>query len=99
MVYLPDLDVVERQRRVVERRRLFARVFSPEVLDALGEFLGVKEQIFAFSGEMEPFRACQDDAKAGVLRGIAWEVEHLEEAEAALEQMEKELKMEEVQNG
>lgn len=99
MVYLPDLEVVERQRRVVERRRLFARVFSPEVLDALGEFLGVKEQIFAFSGEMEPFRACQDDAKAGVLRGIAWEVEHLEEAEAALEQMEKELKKEEVQNG
>lgn len=100
MVYLLDNEVVERQRRVVERRRLFARVFTPDVLEALGEFLGVKDQIFAFSGEMDPYRACQEDAKAGVLRGIAWEVEHLGEAEAALDAMVLELKKkEEVQNG
>lgn len=99
MVYFPDNEVVERQRRVVERRRLFSRVFSQDVLDALGEFLGVTDQIFAFQGEMNPYRACQEDAKAGVLRGIAWEVEHLVEAEAALDAMVQELNKEEVQNG
>lgn len=92
MVYQTEEQVMEVQRRVVERRRLFKRVFTPEVLDALGEFLGVKDQIFAFSGEMDPYRACQQDAKAGVLRGIAWEVEHLEEAEAVLTAMLDEMK-------
>lgn len=92
MVCQTEERVMEVQRRVVERRRLFKRVFTPEVLDALGEFLGVKDQIFAFSGEMDPYRACQQDAKAGVLRGIAWEVEHLEEAEAVLTAMLDEMK-------
>lgn len=91
MVYRTEEQVVETQRMVVERRRLFKRVFTPEVMEALSHFLGVKDQIFAFSGEMDPYRACQADAKAGVLRGIAWEMEHLEEAEAALADMEKEV--------
>lgn len=92
MVYQTEEQVMEVQRRVVERRRLFKRVFTPEVLDALGEFLGVKDQIFAFQGDMDPYKACQLDAKAGVLRGIAWEVEHLEEAEAVLTAMLDEMK-------
>lgn len=92
MVYQTEERVMEVQRRVVERRRLFKRVFTPEVMAELGDFLGVKDQIFAFSGEMDPYRACQQDAKAGVLRGIAWEVEHLEEAEAVLTAMLDEMK-------
>ncbi|MBR3903236.1 MAG: hypothetical protein IKJ29_06220 [Akkermansia sp.] len=92
MVYQTEEQVMEVQRRVVERRRLFKRVFTPEVLDALGEFLGVKDQIFAFQGDMDPYKACQLDAKAGVLRGIAWEVEHLGEAEAVLTAMLDEMK-------
>lgn len=92
MVCQTEEQVMEVQRRVVERRRLFKRVFTPEVLDALGEFLGVKDQIFAFQGDMDPYKACQLDAKAGVLRGIAWEVEHLEEAEAVLTAMLDEMK-------
>lgn len=88
MVYLPNETVIEKQRKVVERRQLFARVFTPEVLAALAEFLEVKDMIFAFRGDMDPYRACQEDAKAGVLRGIRWEVEHLDEAVDALRAME-----------
>lgn len=74
---------------VVERRRLFARVFTTEVLDALADFLGVQDMIFAFQGDMDPYHACQQDAKAGVVRGIRWEVEHLDEAVDALRAMEQ----------
>lgn len=89
MVYLPNETVIEKQRKVVERRQLFARVFTPEVLDALSEFLGVQDMIFAFHGDMDPYHACQQDAKAGVVRGIRWEVEHLDEAVDALRAMEQ----------
>ena len=88
MVYLPNETVIEKQRKVVERRQLFARVFTPEVLDALAEFLGVEDVIFAFHGDMDPYHACQLDAKAGVVRGIRWEVEHLDEAVEVLRAME-----------
>ena len=74
---------------MVARRQLFARVFTPEVLDALAEFLGVDDVIFAFQGDMDPYRACQLDAKAGVVRGLRWEVEHLDEAVETLRAMEE----------
>lgn len=87
MVYLTDENLVAQQRKVVNRRRLFAQAFTPEVQKALAEFLGVDEQIFAFEGDFDPYRACQKDALAGVVRGIAWEIEHLPEAEEALAAM------------
>lgn len=88
MVYLPSDVAVATQRRVVARRELFARVFTPEVLDELADFLGVQDMVFAFQGDMDPYHACQQDAKAGVVRGIRWEVEHLDEAREDLRKLE-----------
>lgn len=91
MVYLPNDIAVATQRRVVARRQLFARVFTPEVMDALAEFLDVQDVVFAFhgeEGELDPYRACQVDTKMGVLRGIAWEVAHVDEAVEDLRRLE-----------
>ena len=97
MVYLPHDIAVATQRKVVARRELFARVFTPEVMDALADFLQVQDTIFAFNGEMNPYSACQLDAKLGVLRGIAWEAAHVDEARADLRKLE-EANGEEVEN-
>ena len=88
MVYLPREVAVATQRKVVARRELFARVFTPEVMDELADFLQVQDTIFAFNGEMNPYSACQADTKMGVLRGIAWEAAHVEEAREALRKLE-----------
>lgn len=98
MVYLPSDVAVATQRRVVARRELFARVFTPEVLDELADFLGVQDMVFAFQGDMDPYHACQQDAKAGVVRGIRWEVEHLDEAREDLRKLEAAAMGEEVEN-
>ncbi|MBQ5664634.1 MAG: hypothetical protein IIV41_02070 [Akkermansia sp.] len=88
MVYLPNDVAVATQRKVVARRELFARVFTPEVMDELADFLQVKDTIFAFNGEMNPYSACQADTKMGVLRGIAWEAAHVDEARENLRKLE-----------
>ena len=88
MVYLPSDIAVATQRRVVARRELFARVFTPEVLDELADFLGVQDVVFAFQGDMNPYSACQLDTKLGVVRGIAWEAAHVDEAREDLRKLE-----------
>jgi len=88
MVYLPREVAVATQRKVVARRELFARVFTPEVMDELADFLQVKDVIFAFRGDMDPYSACQADTKMGVLRGIAWEAAHVDEAREDLRKLE-----------
>ena len=88
MVYLPSDVAVATQRRVVARRELFARVFTPEVLDELADFLGVQDVVFAFQGDMNPYSACQLDTKLGVVRGIAWEAAHVDEAREDLRKLE-----------
>ena len=88
MVYLPREVAVATQRKVVARRELFARVFTPEVMDELSDFLQVKDVIFAFRGDMAPYSACQADTKMGVLRGIAWEAAHVDEAREDLRKLE-----------
>lgn len=88
MVYLPREVAVATQRKVVARRELFARVFTPEVMDELSDFLQVKDVIFAFRGDMDPYSACQTDTKLGVLRGIAWEAAHVDEAREDLRKLE-----------
>ena len=98
MVYLPSDVAVATQRRVVARRELFARVFTPEVLDELADFLGVQDVVFAFQGEMNPYSACQLDTKLGVVRGIAWEAAHVDEAREDLRKLEAAAMGEEVEN-
>ena len=98
MVYLPSDVAVATQRRVVARRELFARVFTPEVLDELADFLGVQDVVFAFQGDMNPYSACQLDTKLGVVRGIAWEAAHVDEAREDLRKLEAAAMGEEVEN-
>lgn len=98
MVYLPNDIAVATQRKVVARRELFARVFTPEVMDELADFLQVQDVIFTFNGEMNPYLACQLDAKLGVLRGIAWEAAHVDEAREDLRKLEAAAAGEEVDN-
>ena len=98
MVYLPSDVAVATQRRVVARRELFARVFTPEVLDELADFLGVQDVVFAFQGDMNPYSACQLDTKLGVLRGMAWEAAHVDEAREDLRKLEAAAMGEEVEN-
>ena len=98
MVYLPSDVAVATQRKVVARRELFARVFTPEVLDELADFLGVQDVVFAFQGDMNPYSACQLDTKLGVLRGIAWEAAHVDEAREDLRKLEAAAMGEEVEN-
>lgn len=98
MAYLTDEDVLLRQRALVQRRRLFKQAFSAEVLDALAEFLGVKDAVLAFSDDYNPYRACQLDAQMGVLRGIMLEIRLLEESEQSLELMEKMINVKEVEH-
>lgn len=81
------------QEKVVRRRQLFSYAFKPEVLEALEEWLGVKDIVFAFapgSGSViDPLMACRMDTLMGVVRGIRFEVAHLAEAEAALDKLRK----------
>lgn len=98
MVYLPHDIAVATQRKVVARRELFARVFTPEVLDELADFLGVQDVVFAFQGDMNPYSACQLDTKLGVVRGIAWEAAHVDEAREDLRKLEAAAMGEEVEN-
>lgn len=80
---------VEMQKQVVRRRELFAAVFTDEVLDALEDWMGVKEAIFAFmrdkDGKLDALEACRVDTLMGVVRGIRFEVAHKAEAVAYLD--------------
>lgn len=80
---------IVRQKGIVRRRELFEAAFSPEVLDALESWLGVKEAIFAFApgadGKLEPLEACRVDTLMGVMRGIRFEIEHKVESQRYLE--------------
>lgn len=70
--------------RVKRRRELFAAAFTPDVLDELEEFLGVKDVVFAFqasAGEgYDACRAAQRDALLGVVRALRFEVARVDEA-------------------
>lgn len=79
---------IELQRKVVRRRELFAAAFTPELLDALEEWMGVRDAIFAFcpgeDGKLDALAACRVDTLIGVVRGIRFEVAHKDEAAAFL---------------
>lgn len=96
-----DLDIgarrelrVKQLEAMVRRRGVLAAALTPEVLDALEEFLGVKDVLWAFNegeGGTDALAACRRDTLMGVVRALRWEVSHVEEGEAALELARKEV--------
>lgn len=86
---------LELQEAVCRRRALFAKHLTPEVLDAIAEFAGVQDCIFAFTvdkeGKFDVLTAMRRDTLAGIIRALHYEVEHLHEAEATLQRMMDEI--------
>ena len=70
--------------KVKRRRELFAAAFTPEVLDELEDFVGVKDVVFAFQAPAgqayDAFKAAQIDALLGLVRALRFEVARVDEA-------------------
>lgn len=85
---------MELQRARVEqaRRRLLAGALSPQVLDAIAELLGVREQLFSFEaredGSFDTLRAMRVDTLRGVVETLRYEVARVEQCERNLREME-----------
>lgn len=86
---------VEKQKGVVRRRELFAAAFTPELMEALEAWMGVKDAIFAFvpgekDGKLDPLEACRFDTLMGIVRGIRFEIAHKADSESYLAALMKE---------
>lgn len=90
--YLKNLE------EVVRRRQIFRKHITDEFMNELSDFLGVSDSIFAFRSEkgapFDPYLAAQRDALMGVVRGLAYEADHLEEAEEELAAFKKQIEEE-----
>ncbi len=94
----PVADRIAKMEVVVKRRRLFSQALTPEVIEELEKFFGVSDSVFSFrqgsDGKMDPYMAAQQDALFGVIRGLKFEIAHLQEAEdflaALIEEQQKE---------
>lgn len=92
---LPEEEKIENYlESIVKRRQLFKETFTREVMRELRKFFGLENEIYAFRSEngapYDPYRAAQRDALFGVIRGITYEIKHLPDAEAALEDYRRE---------
>lgn len=86
-------------RRTVRRRRLFASVFTEEVLEQMAHLFGVQRRLFSFAqgadGAYDPLQAMRVDTLRGVIDTLRYEAspDSVKRAAAALEQAEKEYGM------
>ena len=90
-----ERGIYETALKCRRRRELFVRVFTPEVLDELEDFLGVKDVLFAFQSEgaggTDPYKAARIDALLGVMRALRFEVTQLDAANEMVRKMEEEI--------
>ncbi len=86
---------IKQLETVVKRRQLFRAKLDKEVMDELADFLGVNDAVFAFRAlgdkPIDPYLAAQRDALMGVVRGLQYEIDHLEQAEDELSSLKKQL--------
>ncbi len=88
------IPALEEARAVVMRRELFCKVFTPEVLAAVDEFLGTNTMIYAFpTDNLDPLLAMRRDTLMGVMRSLRHESDesNLALARTTLAQMEMEV--------
>lgn len=87
-----EKNALEVLRRTVERRRLFHKVFSEEVLEELQHLFGLDKRVFAFrvgpDGKYDPLDAMRDDTLRGVIASLRWEADaaQLQEAEKLMQE-------------
>lgn len=103
-----EVKALSQLRECVRRRRLFNRIFTPELLAEMTAFFGLDKRVFAFrvglDGKYDPLDAMRTDTVRGVIESLRWEADEqqLKDALKLLEETEKAAKddsvMEEVEH-